>query len=147
MRNFVEILCRGQVAPEWLFDNDPRIPGQIRSAEPLNHRFEHGWRYRQVVRRPLRATQCLLDRRERGRIFVVAAHILEQGEKLLECAFVIDSTRSLNAVRHALMQTRHAPFGKGNANHRNLESALLHHGIERWEDHLVSQVTRHAEEY
>ena len=43
----VELARRGQVAPEGLFHDDPRMIGQARGAKPCDHRREErraGWR-------------------------------------------------------------------------------------------------------
>ena len=147
MRDLVELLCGGQVAPERLFDNNARVLGQFRGAETFDHGFkERGWNC-QIVRRPPRLTQHFFDRRERAGVFIVSTHILEQGEKMLQCAFIIDSARSLYAVRHALVQTHHAPLWKGDTDDRNFESAFFHHCIECREDHLVGQIACHTEDH
>src|ERR1035441_3843005 len=101
MRDLVELPRGSQVASEWLFDNDTRMLGQLRGAKPSNHRFEERGRNSEIVRRPSCLAQRIFDRGERGWIFIVSAHILEQREKMLQCAFVIDSARSLDAVHRA----------------------------------------------
>ena len=42
---------------------------------------------------------------------------------------IVDASRSLDAVRDALMETREAPLRKGHANDWNLEGASSHHCI------------------
>ena len=60
LRDAVELPRGGQVASERLFDNDARMLGQVRGAEPFDHRLEERGRDGQVVRRAPRAAQRLL---------------------------------------------------------------------------------------
>jgi hypothetical protein len=66
---------------------------------------------------------------------------------MVEGLLVIDPARSLNAVRHAFAQTRQTPFREGDADYRDIEGASFRHYIECREDHLVSEIARHAEEH
>ena len=61
MRDAIELPRRGQVAPERLFDDDARLVGQARGAEPLDHRREERGRDGEVVRRAPSVAQRLLD--------------------------------------------------------------------------------------
>ena len=90
LRRVIELAGGGQVAPERLFDNDARMLGQFRGAEPLDHRLEKRGRDGEVVRRTLGAAQRLLYRRERAIVTVVPVHITELGQKMGECTPVID---------------------------------------------------------
>ena len=143
----VELPRGGQVASERLFDNDARMLGQVRGAESFDHRLEERGRDSEVVRRAPSAAQRLFYRRERVRIFIIPAHILEQGQKMVEGTLVIDPARALDAVRHAFVQTRQTPLREGDADYRDLEGAAFHHRIERREDHLVGEIARHTEEH
>ena len=67
LRDAVELARRGQVAAERLFDDDARMLGQARGAEPFDHRREERGRDGEVVRRAPGAAQRLFDRRERAR--------------------------------------------------------------------------------
>ena len=147
VRNLVELPRGGQVASEWLFDNDARMLGQIRGTESFDHRLKERGRDSEVVRRAPSATQRLFYRRERARVFIVPTHVPEQGQKMVEGTLVIDPARSLYAVRHALVQTRQTPLREGDADHRDLEGSSFHHRIERREDHLVGEIARHTEEH
>src|ERR1039458_2876646 len=66
---------------------------------------------------------------------------------MAEGSLVIDPARSLDAVRHALVQTRQTPLGEGDADDRDFKVTSLHHGIECREDHLVGEIARHTEEH
>ncbi len=147
MRDLVEFLCGGQVTPKWLFDNDARMLGQLRGAEPANHRLEERRRNGQIMCRTPRVTERLFDRREGFGVLVIAAYILELVKKKSERAFVIDAARPLDAVRHALVQALQTPLRESDADHRNFESASLRHRIECREDHLVGQIARHTENH
>ena len=47
----------GQVTSEWLFDNNARMPGQVRGTESFDHRLEERGRDRKIMRRTPSATQ------------------------------------------------------------------------------------------
>src|ERR1035438_3639474 len=147
MGDLVEFSCRGQVAPEWLFHNDACMLGQVRRAETLDDRLEERRRNSQIMRRSPRVTERLFDGYECARGLIVSTHILEQRQKTFERLFVIDSTRALNTVRHPIVQTRHPPIRKGNADHWNFQGPSLYHCIECRKNHLVGQVARHTEEH
>ena len=147
VRDAVELPRGGQVASERLFDNDARMLGQVRGAEPFDHRLEERGRDGEVVRRAPSATQRLFYRRERARVVIVPAHVPEQGQKMVEGALVIDPARSLDAVRHAFVQTRQTPLREGDADDRDLQGASFRHRIECREDHLVGEIARHTEEH
>ena len=66
---------------------------------------------------------------------------------MAEGTLVIDPARSLYAVRHAFVQTRHTPLREGDADHRDLEGTSFRHRIERREDHLMGEIARHTKEH
>ena len=72
-RDAIELPRRGQVAAERLLDDDARVLGQTRGAEPLDHRLEQRRWNGEVVRRAPGIAQRLLERGERRRVVVVAA--------------------------------------------------------------------------
>ena len=109
--------------------------GQIRSAQTFDHGLEKRGGDCEVVRRPPCVSQLLFYRRERARVFVIPAHIPEQGQKTVESTLVIDPARSFDAVGHAFVQTIETPLGEGDADYRDLEYIIFHHGIERREEH------------
>src|SRR5665213_2634248 len=121
--------------------------GQLRSAKPTNHCFEVRWRNSKVICWTPCATERLFDCRECIAVFISPAHILEQRQEMLKRAFVIDSARSLNAVRRTLVQARQTPLWEGNANDRDVKDPTFHHRIECREDHLMGQISRHAKDY
>jgi hypothetical protein len=45
------------------------------------------------------------------------------------------------------VQTLETPLREGHADYGDIEDITFHHGIERREDHLVSEIARNAEEY
>ena len=65
----------------------------------------------------------------------------------MESALVIEPARSLDAVGHASVQTLETPLREGHTDYGDLEDITFHHGIERREDHLVSEIARNAEEH
>ena len=65
------------------------------------------------MRRAFGVAQRLLYRRERALVVVVAAHVTEPGQKMVEGTPVIDPPRSLNAVLHPLVQALRTPIRGG----------------------------------
>ena len=109
-RDAIELSRRGQVAPERLFHDDACMIGQVGGAEPCDHRRKERGRDGEVVSRAASATQRLVDLRERAPVVIVAAHVTEQGQKMVQGMLVIDPARSLDAVLHAIAQIRQAPL-------------------------------------
>ena len=113
LRDAVELPRRGQVAAERLFDDDARMLGQVRGAEPFDHRLEErGWDG-EVVRRAPSAAQRLFDRRERARVVIVPAHVSEQGQKMVgRRAWLSIPPDRLMLSCHALCSCARLHFGK-----------------------------------
>ena len=119
-RDVVELPRGSQIASERLFDNDARVLGQVRRTKSFDHCFEERGRDSKVVSRTPGAAQRLFDRRERVGVIIVSAHVLEQGQKMVEGTLVIDPARSLYAVRHAFVQASQTPLREGDADYRDL---------------------------
>ena len=60
---------------------------------------------------------------------------------------VIDPAGSLDAVGRSFAHTFQAPLRESDADDGNRERAAFYHRVERWENHLVGEVARHAEEH
>ena len=71
-------LRRGQISPEGFFDDHARALGAARFVEALDHGGEHAGRDGQVVRGMLRRAEQFAQRREGGRIVVIAVDVLQQ---------------------------------------------------------------------
>src|SRR5271163_4215205 len=99
------------------------------------------------MRRTLGPAQCLLYRRERALIVVVAADVTEPGQKVVECTPVIDAARLLYAVFHPLVPALHTPFPAGDANNGDRQGTSLLHSVEGGEGHLVSEIAGHPEDH
>src|SRR5580700_9760149 len=99
------------------------------------------------MRWPLRPAQRRLDRGKRRRILVIAAHILQVRQKLLQRVAVIDPSSPLDAVRRALLQPLQTPLRKSHADHRDIERALFGQRVQGREDHLVGKIARHSEHH
>src|ERR1022692_1718883 len=125
----------------------PRMRGQVRSTESIDHHLEERGRDSEVVRRAPGPAQSALYRRERLRIIIIPAHVLEQGQKMMKGRLAVDPARPFYAFRHALVQTGQAPLREGDADYRDLKGAALHHRIKRRKDHLVGEIARHPEEH
>src|SRR6185437_12919987 len=121
--------------------------GQVCCTESFDNHLKQRRRNSEVVRGAPGSAERLLYRRERVRVFIIPTYVLEQGQKTVERAPVIDSPRSLYAVRHALAQTRETPIWEGDTDYRDFQCISFHHRIERREDHLVGEIARHTEEH
>src|SRR6202043_3645027 len=89
---------RFEVAPEGFLDDHPRVLRQPCATELLDHRREHRWWNREVVRRPLAAPEGPAKVVERRGLSVVATHVAEPLEEQDECILVDGSLGSDNAV-------------------------------------------------
>ncbi len=99
------------------------------------------------MRRAPGIAQRLPERFERVQVVVITAHILEQGNQVLEGAPVIDLAGLLDTVRHLFAHLRQVPLRGGDAYHRHVEGAALGHRVERRKDHFVGEVASHAEDH
>src|SRR5450759_4432517 len=120
-RDAIELPRRGQVASEWFFDDDARVLGQARGAEPFDNRREQRGRDRKVMRWASGIAQRPFERLERGEVVVVAVDVAQQGEKMAESAPVIDPAELFYAVRRPSAKLRQAPLRGGDADHRDVE--------------------------
>jgi hypothetical protein len=60
---------------------------------------------------------------------------------------IVDSSRTLDTVSHAPVQSNQTPLWEGDTDDWNLESTALHHRIERGKYLLVGQIARHTEDH
>src|SRR5690349_19623677 len=147
MRNAIEFSSRGQIAPEWLFDDHLRPFRQTCRSQVLDDSFEEqGWD-RQIMSRMTGIAQFFFEGGECISIAIVPADITQKRKKLVERLLVVDASGMLKAVFHAFKQLLLSPILKSDTDHGNPESSSFCHGIQRWEDHLVSQVTRDPKEH
>ncbi len=82
--NPVQLHGRREVGSERLLDDDARVLRAAGGAELLHDLAEEHGRDGEVVGRPLRAAQLLPDRRERGRVVVVAVDVAQERRELGE---------------------------------------------------------------
>ena len=115
------------------------------AAELLDDPAEENGRDREVVRRPRRAAQLFPDRREGGRVVVVAVDVPEEARQLREGRWV-EAAVLLEAVLGAGLHLVEGPAGLRDADDRDVEVAALQHRLERREDLLVRQIARGPEE-
>jgi len=71
-----------------------------------------------------------LDRRKGTAVVIVSAHIFQQRQKVIEGALVIDPARLLDALRDSSPQSLQTPFGKRDADDRDVQGSAFHHRIE-----------------
>ena len=146
VEGLVERARRCEVVPEGLLDHDPGARRAAGLAELLDDRAEEAGRDRQVVRRMLRAAERLAQRREGGRVAVVAVDVLEQRHELRERGLVDAAAVLLQARARPLHELLGRPARLGDADDRDVEVAPLDHALERGKDLLVGQVAGRAEE-
>ncbi len=148
VQHLVQLHGGGEIAPERLLDDHPRALGAAGGSEALDHRLEHVRGDRQVVGRPRAAVERLPERLERRRVVVVAVDVAQQARQLGERVLVVDAAAVFgDAVAGAFPEVVDRPRRRRDADHRHVELALLHHRVERGEDLLVREVTRHPEEH
>jgi len=120
--------------------------GQFRRAKAFDYCFEERRWDGKIVRRPTCVTKLLFQRSESVRLCVIAAHIPEQGQKMLEGAPIIDAARALYTVCHTRVQAFGTPHRAGNADYRDFQRASFRHGIKSRKDHLVGEIAGHTED-
>ena len=97
-QNPVELLRRGEVVPEGLFDDDASAVGAARLGQLFHDEPEQRGRDGEVVRRPLRGAELFADGLKGCRVFVVAVDIAQQAAQLVESRG-IDSRRVSRGCR------------------------------------------------
>src|SRR5262245_29714086 len=107
---------------------------------------ESGRRYGEVISRALRRTELATESLEGRGIVIVAADELQQPGKLFKGAR-IQASMFFQAILGPGLQSLQAPPFPGDANHRDVYRAALHHRLERWKDLFVRQVSGRSEEH
>ena len=118
------------------------------AAEALDHRREQrGWNGEVVGRAP-RGAEHLPQRAEGAGVTVITIDILKERQQPVEGVDVVDAcVGPFNAVARTVTKLRQTPLRAGDPDHGNAQRASLHHPVERWEDHLMSEITRRPEEH
>src|SRR6185312_9022040 len=84
----VELPRRGEIAPEWLLDDDARATGQSFATEPLDHGREQRGRNSQVMHRTASTAEYTPQRLERARVAVVTIDILHERQQPVQSVAV-----------------------------------------------------------
>ena len=95
--------------------------------------------------RTLGRAEFLAQRRERGRLLIIAIHVMQQSRQLGERRRV-EAAVLLDAVARPRLELVRGPAGPGHADHWHIQMAAADHALERREDLLVRQVALGAEE-
>src|SRR5205814_975187 len=95
----VELAGRLEIPPERLFNHDPGPPRAAGFLQSLGHRGEKAGRDREIMGGMLRVSESAPERRERGGISVIAAHVLQPGGKFFEGGGI-----QMAALHQALVQ-------------------------------------------
>ena len=115
----VELLRRGQVSAERLFDDDAGALGAARLGELFHDQPEQrGWDG-EVVRRPLGGAEFLADGLKGCRVVVVAVDVAQQAAELVE-GRGIEAAVFLDAVACPRPELVEVPAGLGHADDRHV---------------------------
>src|SRR5262249_25172157 len=137
---------------ERLLHDDPSVRRAARLREPGDDGGEHARRNREVVARPRRPRELLLETHERRGVVVVAVHVAELlGEAGRGPVGRAPPPRARPPVpRNARLRPLHElvprPAGLGDAHDREVEASASGHRLEGGEDLLVGEVARCSEE-
>jgi hypothetical protein len=93
-----------------------------------------------------RAERCA-QRRERVELGVVAAHIAQPLDELLERRFVDAAAVALDALPRARVDAARVLGIASDRHHGRVEPAALHHRVQRREDLLEGEVARGSEDH
>ena len=146
MSNAIEFARGGEIASEWFFYDDARVVGQLGGAQSLDNSLKKRRWNGKIMGWSPSAAQGRSDGGKRGLILVIAADVLQLRKKMLQRSRVVDSSRLLDAIYRAPVQTLDTPLREGDSDDRHVERALLRQSVKRWKDHLVGQVARHSEQ-
>src|ERR1700683_2423265 len=108
---------------------------------------EHARRDSQVVQRPLRGTECLVERVESSVIVVVAIHVAQEAREARHHRLVRTRHKSLETLAHAGDQPAHITALASNPDHWRGEDSPANQVIERRVDLAVTQVPGGAEQH
>ena len=144
--HLIEMPRRSQVMAEGFLDDHPRVRHAAAMYQVVEHRFEHGRRNGQVMRRPARILEFSAESFESRRIVIVAVHIPQQRRESPE-RFWIRAAVLFQAVQRAGFKLIEVPTGLCHPDHRHvLQTSSFHHRQQCGEDLLVRQVAGSAEE-
>ena len=152
LRHGIQFACRREISAERFLDDDPRVLRQtcnLRLCQVLDDGAEQRWRYRQIECWSRRMSQRGLQGSEGGRVVVVAADAVDQGQQAVERGRVVDAANVVfmhQAVAHLVVPFGDSPIGRGHSDHRHRQLALLHHRIQRREDLPANEVASETED-
>src|SRR5215470_7764754 len=110
------------------------------------HGFEQSRRDCEIVRRSMSVLELFTQRREGSHILIVSVDVTQQAKQFLK-SYRINSAVLFQAVFSPRTKLIEVPSGLGNADHRHVEMAALHHRLKCGKDLLISKVASRAEEY
>ena len=142
----VELLRRGEVAAEGLFDDDARILGAAGLGQPFGDRREQAGRDGQVVQRPLGGAQRLAQALRTSRVAVIAVDVLQPGAELARTHPASTPPCFSRLSLRARPELIEVPARLRHADDRHVEVTVPDHRLQRREDLLVRQVAGGAEE-
>ena len=127
---------------------DASAPRASGAAELRRRRSRTGsWEWRDSAAGRCARAQLATQAIERRRIFVVAVHVAEQRQELVEGRPVDAAAVRLQAVSARASQLIEVPAGLCHADDGHVQMAALHHRLQRREDLLVREVAGRAEEH
>src|ERR1700746_998820 len=124
---------------ERFLHNDSRAPPAIRFGQVLDNGFEQDRRNCQVVRRAFWLLEFLARCVEGRRILIVAVHVAQQSDQLIERRG-IETTMFLQAVFRASTKLIEIPSSFGHANYGDVEVSSFHHRLQGWENLFVGEI-------
>ena len=142
----VEFLGRSEVAAQGLFHHHAGVLGEVVVRQRGNHLAEQPRGDGQVEHRQTHVLHGIGEVGERGRIVVVAVHVLDAVQQLLG-RLVLGGHAGVGERRaDAVTQLLEAPPLAGDADDRDVELAALLQGVQRRVQLLVRQVAGCAEQ-
>src|SRR6187549_2524340 len=145
MYRAVQRLRRGEVAAEWLFDNNASIFGASRFGQTFCNRCEHARGDSEIMQRPSRVGERLAQTFVCGLIVVIAVDVLKTRSKFSE-SIHLESAVLLDAVAGPLLQLIQGPARLRDSDDRHIHVAMPDHCLQRRKDLLVRQISGSPEE-
>ena len=141
MQNGVEASRRGEVGPEWLFEDQACTSIRAGASELADHHLEQRLRDGHVVQWMRGVAQLALYRVEGGVGGVLAFDVAHERHELWERHRIDSATMLGDAVASPRLELLQRPSLACNANHGDVEDAGLHHVLKGGKDLLEGEVT------
>ena len=140
MDRAVQRLRRREIAAERFFDNNPSVFCAFGFGKTFCNPSEHARGDSEIMQRPLRIDERLMQAVVRGLIVVIAVDVLKTRSQFSE-GIGVESAVLLDAVASPVLQLIQVPAGLRHSDDRHIQVATLDHCLQRRKNLLVRQIS------